>query len=64
MTTSTPDSVASGGSSPRAGVDELFRDVAPIQSVEDLASPDVFDSDGELEEFLASVRSSRNGDLA
>lgn len=44
-------------------VDDLFRDV-PVQSARDLASDGIFDSDEELDEFLAHVRSTRSADLA
>lgn len=43
---------------------ELFRDVPPIGSVEELAAPGVFDTDAELNDFLVSVRADRNADLA
>jgi len=45
-------------------VDELFRDVPTIKSIEDLAAPDVFETDEELDEFLAFVRADRNANLA
>jgi hypothetical protein len=37
--------------------------VRPITSVEDLAQPGAFESDAELEEFLADLRASRHADL-
>ncbi len=45
-------------------MDELFRDVPPIESVDNLAAPGVFDSDDELDEFLVWVRAERNANLA
>lgn len=48
----------------RGDLDELFRDVPAIQSIEDLAAPDVFETDEELDEFLAFVRADRNANLA
>jgi hypothetical protein len=63
MTTSSPD-YAAGSASARADVEELFRAVAPIRSIEDLAADEVFDTDAELDRFLESVRTSRNADLA
>ncbi len=61
---SSPDYVTRGGAGVRARVEELFREVPPIRSVEDLASAEVFDTDAELDEFLASVRAARDADLA
>ncbi len=48
----------------RVELDELFRDVPPIKSIEELATPEVFETDEELEEFLAFVRADRNANLA
>ncbi len=62
--TSSPDSVASADARRRAGIDELFRDVKPIGSIDDLAAAGVFESDDELDEFLAWVRAERNANLA
>lgn len=64
MSTSSPDHATGGGASVRADVAELFGTVRPIRSVEDLASAQVFDTDTELDEFLASVRAARDADLA
>jgi hypothetical protein len=36
----------------------------PIHSVEDLAAPDVFPSDDEVDEFVTAVRQWRESDLA
>ena len=55
---------ALGSRSRRVDVDELFRGVPPIKSIEDLAAPDVFETDEELDEFLAFVRADRNANLA
>lgn len=49
---------------PAQGVDELFRDVQPIESINDLAAPGLFGSDEELDKFLAWVRAERNANLA
>jgi hypothetical protein len=38
--------------------------VQPIESVEDMARPDLFDSDEEYEEFLADLYASRRADVA
>jgi hypothetical protein len=37
--------------------------VRPITSVDDLAEPGAFESDAELEEFLADLYASRHADL-
>jgi len=46
-------------------VEELARQqgVRPVESVEDMQA-DLWDSDEELEEFLADVRASRQADIA
>lgn len=62
--TSSPDPAASGDANGRDEVDELFRNIPPIEAIEDLAAPDVFESDEELNEFLAFVRADRNANLA
>ena len=54
---------------PRRGVvpiEELARrkGVRPVESVEDMAQDGVFESDAELEEFLAHVYAARDADLA
>jgi hypothetical protein len=47
-------------------LDELARrqGVGPVRSVHDMARPHVFESDEELDEFLAHVAASRHADLA
>lgn len=47
-------------------LDELARrqGVRPVRNVHDMARPHVFESDEELEEFLAHVAASRHADLA
>ena len=47
-------------------VEELARrqGVRPVESVEDMARPGIFESDEELEEFLAHVYAARRADLA
>ena len=46
--------------------DELARrqGVGPIESVEDLAQPDLWESDKEYEDFLADLYASRRAGLA
>jgi hypothetical protein len=50
----------------QATLDELFRakNVRPIQSADDLACDGAFESDEELEEFLAYTYAARRADLA
>lgn len=52
-----------GGS---VSLDELARlkDVRPVQSADDLAQDGVFDSDEELDAFLAHIAAERHADLA
>ncbi|GLZ36355.1 hypothetical protein Lesp02_85420 [Lentzea sp. NBRC 105346] len=45
-------------------LDELFRNVPCVRTVEELASPGIFESDEELEEFLAFTYAARRADLA
>ena len=47
-------------------VDELARrqGVEPIKSLDDLAQPDLFESDEEYEAFLTDLYSSRRSDVA
>ncbi|QKW11407.1 MULTISPECIES: hypothetical protein [unclassified Micromonospora] len=47
-------------------VEELARrqGVRPVTSVDDLARPDLFESDDELDEFLADLYASRRASLA
>jgi hypothetical protein len=50
----------------QATLEELFRakGVRPIESADDLACDGVFESDEELEEFLAHTYAARRADLA
>jgi hypothetical protein len=47
-------------------LDELARrqGVRPVRDIHDMARPHLFESDKELEEFLAHVAASRHADLA
>jgi hypothetical protein len=38
--------------------------VGPVQSLDDMARPELFESDEELDEFLAHVAASRHADTA
>ena len=63
MTTDRADYGAGMPTSRPASVDELFRDV-PVQSARDLAFEGVFDSDDEVDEFVAHVRRARDADVS
>jgi hypothetical protein len=63
MTTDHADYGPDMPTSQPVSVDELFRDV-PVQTVRDLACDGIFDTDEELDEFLAHVRATRGADLA
>ena len=45
-------------------VEELFQHVQPIRSADDLACEGIFETDAELDEFLAHVVTARHSDLA
>jgi hypothetical protein len=64
IVTTDPDHGTYDGARSRVSLDELFRDVRPIASVDELAAPEVFPSDAELDEFLIAVRADRDADLA
>lgn len=66
MTTSSADYEAE---SPRArpeSIEEQVRrkGIRPVESVEDMAQDGVFESDEEVEQFLAHVYAARHADLA
>lgn len=63
----TPHSAHGPGGWPAdrpVSLDELFRDVPPLQSAEDLACDGVFDTDEELDEFLTYTYAERRANLA
>ena len=62
--TSNPEHGVRDGARSRVSLDERFRDVRPIESVDELAAPGVFETDEELDEFLVAVRADRDADLA
>jgi hypothetical protein len=64
IVTGSPDHGTYDGAPSRVSLDELFRDVRPIASVEELAAPEALESDSELDEFLVAVRADRDADLA
>lgn len=63
---STEHERASVGREDDAPVEELARrqGVRPVDSVDDMARPGLFDSDEEWEEFLADLYASRSAGLA
>lgn len=56
---STPDVCACG-----AGRVPRRKGVRPVESIHDLAQPEAFESDEELDAFLAHVRAERDANLA
>lgn len=66
MTTSNADYAAEPPAWRSVSLDDLARrkHVRPIESSDDLAEDGVFDTDEELDAFLAHVRATRHADLA
>lgn len=66
MTTNSADHMAEPPRRGSVSLDELARrkGVRPVTSVEDMAQEGIFESDEELEEFLAHVHATRQADLA
>lgn len=66
MTSSSADRLSEWGNTEHVPVAELGRrqGVGPVASVDDLARPDLFESDEELAEFLADVYAARHTGLA
>lgn len=64
--TSSPEHTFEPPRRPRVPLDEQARrkGLRPVESVEEMAQDGVFESDQELEEFLAFVRASRQEDHA
>jgi hypothetical protein len=65
----TTNSAGYAGESPEArpeSIDEQVqrKGIRPVESVEDMAQDGVFESDEELEQFLAHVYAARHADLA
>ncbi|MET7294837.1 hypothetical protein ABZS79_22360 [Streptomyces griseoloalbus] len=65
MSTPTPEDFSSPPPRPRLSVEELLagKNTQPIRSLDDLAA-DTFESDEELEEFLAFTYAERHRDVA
>jgi hypothetical protein len=66
VTSSAEDKPYPRPSGGRVSVDELVRrkGVQPIRSADDLACDGIFETDEELDEFLAHVTEMRRADLA
>lgn len=66
MTSNAADRFPEWGSAEHVPVAELARrqGVGPVASVDDLARPDLFESDEELAEFIADLYAARHTGLA
>jgi hypothetical protein len=63
--TSNASFEAGAGGPRQVSLEELVRATrpGPVLSVDELMEPDVFESDDEVDEFIASVREWRRADL-
>ncbi len=61
-----PESASEQSPADEISMEELARQqgVRPVESVDDMARPDLFDSEEEWEEFLADLYASRRSGLA
>lgn len=66
MTTSSADGTGQHAPRRRRSVEELAREkgVRPIRSMDDMARPELFETDEELDAFIAHVYASRRANLA
>lgn len=66
MTSNNADRLPEWDTAEHVPVEELARrqGVRPIESVDELARPDLFESDEELADFLAMVHADRHTGLA
>ena len=66
MTSSSAERPPEWGTAEHVPVEELLRrqGVRPVESVDELACPDLFESDEELDEFISFVHASRHTGLA
>jgi hypothetical protein len=66
MTSSSADSQPSWATAEHVPAEELLRrqGIRPVESVDELACPDLFESDDELDEFISFIRASRHTGLA
>lgn len=66
MTSNSAERPPEWGTAEHVPVEELLRrqGVRPIESVDELACPDLFESDDELDEFIAFIHAARHTGLA
>ena len=66
MTSNSAERLPEWGTAEHVPVAELARrqGIRPIKSVDELARPDLFESDEELDEFLADLYAARHTGLA
>jgi hypothetical protein len=66
VTSSNAERLPEWGSAEHVPVAELARrqGVGPVASVDDLARPDLFESDEELDDFLADLYAARHAGLS
>ena len=66
MTSNSTEPLPEHGTAEHVPVKELLRrqGICPIESVDELACPDLFESDEELDEFIAFTYASRHTGLA
>jgi hypothetical protein len=66
MTSSNAELPPEWGTAEHVPVEELLRrqGIRPIVSVDELACPDLFESDDELDEFISFIHAARHTGLA
>jgi hypothetical protein len=66
MTSEHPEFASEQSPADEVSTEELARQqgVRPVESVDEMARPDLFDSDEDWEEFLADLYASRRSGLA
>jgi hypothetical protein len=66
MTSSSAERLPEWPATEHVPAEELARrqGVRPVKSIDDLARPDLFESDEELDEFLADLYASRQAGMA
>jgi hypothetical protein len=66
MTSNSAERPPEWGTAEHVPAEELLRrqGIRPIQSVDELACPDLFESDEELDEFISFIHASRRTGLA
>ena len=66
MTSSNAGRLPEWGTAEHVPAEELLRrpGIRPIESVDELACPDLFESDDELDEFISFIHAARRTGLA